>query len=284
MAHPRWALPPQAQVIEYAELACAGTSVYPDAPGHLFNEILPRLIHMDTVLPIHVPLMWPPGGLPARVLASLKETGLISTERVYITPINGGATLHRSKRLYVYASDYNSGHTPLILATSQRVLAERLQKLSETTPLPPDLPSLHHGGIMLLMRNANQARAIVNEAALMAALKNQHPGVLIEAFIPGAPGRSYVESAQRVYGARVVLGPHGANMNNFVAAKAGAWIIEVGYSDKGNPLPSDYFCQARNLGLRYWLSMADSGGYGEGLTVNIDDILEITRRAYSGLE
>ena len=47
-AHPRWSLPTDRPVTEFEELACVGTSVYPNAPGHLFNEILPRLIHMDT--------------------------------------------------------------------------------------------------------------------------------------------------------------------------------------------------------------------------------------------
>ena len=71
-------------------------------------------------------------------------------------------------------------------------------------------------------------------------------------------------------------------MNNFVAALPGAYIIEIGYNDEGNPVPSDYFCQARNLGLHYWLSISDSGCYGCQVTANIDDILEITKRAYSG--
>ena len=271
-------------MVEYDELGCVGTSVYPDAPGHLFNEILPRLIHMDTVLPVHVPLLWPPGSLPQRVLASLRASGLISKERLFIDTVLSGETLYRAKRLYVYASDYTSGHTPLILATSQRVLASRLQLLAERSPLSPGLPSLHHGGIVLLLRRPSDARFVENGALLIDALRKQHPGVFIDDFVPGSEGRSYVEVASRVYGARVVIGPHGANMNNFIAARAGSWVVEVGYSDQENPLPSDYFCQARNLGLRYWLSMADYGSYGGAIRVNIDDILEITKRAFSGKE
>jgi len=290
-AHPRWALPPAARVIEYDELACAGTSVYPDAPGHLFNEILPRLIHLDTVLPTHIPLLWPPGALPARLLDSLRANGLISAERDFVATALGGASVYRARRLYFYASDYPSGHTPLILATSQRVLAARLQALAERGAAaaaaaggpPPDLP-LDHGGIVLLLRNGGEAREVVNAPALLDALRAAHPGVRVDAFVPGAPGRSYVEAAARVLGARVVIGPHGANLNNFVATRAGAWIVELGYADNDNPLPSDYFCQARNLGLRYWLSMADAGSYGSGIVANIDDVLEITRRAYAGGE
>jgi hypothetical protein len=199
----------------------------------------------------------------------------------------GAADLWRAKRLYVYASDYFAGHTPLILATSQRVLAARLQTLAERkdallqAALAPGAPApLRHGGIVVLLRNAGEARAIQNEAALLDALRAAHPGVKIDAFVPGTPGHSYVECASLVYGARVVIGPHGANLNNFVGALPGTFIIEVGYSDSGSPLPSDYFCQARNLGLRYWLSMADSGCYGCGVQVNVDDILEITKKAF----
>jgi hypothetical protein len=314
-AHPRWSLPADRPVAEFDELACVGTSVYPNAPGHLFNEILPRLIHMDTcvfvartaprvraplqpphpplptrsVLPLQIPMLWPPGDLPARVLESLRDNGLISADRVFVMG-TGGADLWRAKRLYVYASDYFAGHTPLILATSQRVLAARLQTLAERkdallqaalAPGAPAPPPLLHGGIVVLLRNAGEARAIQNEAALLDALRAAHPGVKIDAFVPGTPGHSYVECASLVYGARVVIGPHGANLNNFVGALPGTFIIEVGYSDSGSPLPSDYFCQARNLGLRYWLSMADSGCYGCGVQVNVDDILEITKKAFA---
>ena len=106
-------------------------------------------------------------------------------------------------------------------------------------------------------------------------------GVPIDAFVPGGAGRSYVECAARVLAARVVIGPHGANLNNFVAQRAGGTIVEIGYADNDNPLPSDYFCQARNLGLRYWLSMADAGSYASGIVANVDDILEITKQAFA---
>jgi hypothetical protein len=208
----------------------------------------------------------------------------VSAERRFVVPALGRGALQRARRLYTYASDYASGHTPLILATSQRVLARQLQTLVERAPPPPDLPRLAHGGIVLLMRSPGQARVVDNEAALIDALRAQHPGVFIDAFVPGAPGRSYVECASRVYGARVVIGPHGANLNNFVGARAGAWIVEIGYSDEGNPLPSDYFCQARNLGLRYWLSMADQGSYGSSIVANVQDILDITKMAYEEMK
>ena len=285
----RWAIPPAAHVVEFEELGCAGTSVYPTAPGHFFNEILPRLVHMDMVLPIRIPILWPPGDLAKRMLTSFIANGLVSKERVFIDTVLGASTLYRAKRLYVFTSDYPAGLTPLILSMSQRMLAARLHSWIESeerkrasTPGAPalDLP-FEHGGIVLILRNKGEPRSISNEDELIAALKAQHPGIHIDAFVPGSPGRSFLESSSRVYGAKVVIGPHGANMNNFVGAKSGTWIVEIGYSDGGNPLPGDYFCQARNLGMRYWLSMADSGGYVSGIIANIPDILAITKLAYS---
>lgn len=285
----RWAIPSTARVIEYDELGCVGTSVYPTAPGHFFNEILPRLIHMDMVLPTRIPMLWPPGEMPKRMLASFIASGLVSKDRVFVDTVNGASTLYRAKRLYVFTSDYDPGLTPLILTMSQRMFAARLhswieseeRKRSSLSNAPAlDLP-FDHGGIVLILRNKGEPRSIVNEDELISSLRSQHPGIFIDAFVPGSPGRSFLECSSRVYGAKVVIGPHGANMNNFVGAKPGTWVVEIGYSDEGSPLPGDYFCQARNLGMRYWLSMADSGSYSSGIIANVPDILRITKMAYN---
>jgi hypothetical protein len=214
-AHPRWKLPPELPVREeFAELAVAGTSVYPNAPGHLFNEILPRLLHMDTVLPLHIPLMWPPGAMPGRLLDALRENGLLSEGRRFVMA-SEAPELYRAQRLYVYASDYFVGHTPLILATSQRVLAARLQALVAKKDAAlraaggaPEVP-LHHGGIVVLQRNPGESRHVTNGDEMVERLRKQHPGVLVAAFVPGSAGRSYVEAASFAYGAKVIIGPHG---------------------------------------------------------------------------
>ena len=48
-----------------------------------------------------------------------------------------------------------------------------------------------------------------------------------------------------------------------------------------SPLPSDYFCQARNLGLRYWLSMTNTGCYGCPTRANVEELVDIVGRAYA---
>ena len=277
--HPRWELRGDVPVTLYEELACAGTSVYPEAPGHLFNEILPRLIHLDSVLPVHIPLLWPPGALPGRLLADLQAAGLVSSERTFV-PQPAVPSLFRARRLYVYTSDYGSGHTPLILYTSQRVFAARLHARSAALAAAGGSGSTGGKRIIVLQRAPGQPRAIGNHEALMEALRAAFPGHTVDTFLPGSPGYSFVEVAAMVYDARVVIGPHGANMNNIVGMREGCWVVEVGYSDSGESMPSDYFCQARNLGLRYWLAMADSGSYGGGIVANIPDILDIVKQAF----
>ena len=83
----------------------------------------------------------------------------------------------------------------------------------------------------------------------------------MEAFEPGVgTGNGVMEVAERVFAARLVMGPHGANLNNLWAARPGAWVIEFGYPFGPPGLPAPYFGMARNLGLCYWLSMAVNGG------------------------
>ena len=122
---------------------------------------------------------------------------------------------------------------------------------------------------------------MTNEADLLSALRQAFPGVLFDAFNPGStPELSFLEVASCIYGARVIIGPHGANLNNQMAARPGAWLVEVGY-DGGMVMPSDFFGLARNLGLRYWLSPSSSGSYGAPLTVVVEDAVEIARLAFA---
>lgn len=65
-------------------------------------------------------------------------------------------------------------------------------------------------------------------------------------------------------------------MNNMLFLHQGCWVVEIGYigspENGGKPLPSDYVCLARNLGHKYFLSIAVSGGYGSPLVADLEDI------------
>ena len=138
-----------------------------------------------------------------------------------------------------------------------------------------EMTPLVHNGIVILSRGQGHARSMVNEAELLAALHTAFPGHFIDAF---EPQDSILKVAQRLYGAALVIGPHGATLNNLYGAHIGAAVIEIAYNG-GMFFPSEYFCLARNLGLRYWLSPSLQGEYGSPMRVDIDDIISIAREA-----
>ncbi len=116
----RWSLP-DVPVTEFDELACAGTAVYPTAPGHYYSEILPRLLALDLLLPEHVPLLWPSGDMSERVLADFKAAGILSALRPFPLFETAGsrAQLARARRLFTLASTVEvAGFSPLMLMVS----------------------------------------------------------------------------------------------------------------------------------------------------------------------
>lgn len=267
----RWQIPKNVPVIEYDELACAGTSVYPSEPGHFFNEILPRLVHMDATLPSHIPLLWPDGALPERILTEFRTKGLISSHRLYVP--TQAPSLHRARRMYVFASDYGAEHTPLLTLLGHATLQARIHAyVSARTSM------VHNGVVVLTRGQSGRARSIANQQDLLAALENSLPGVTIDAFEPTS-SLLFLEVARRVYEARVIIGPHGANLNNIMGARPGTYVIELGYAG-GMMMPSDFFCLARNLGLNYWLSPSVSGNYGSVLHVNVADVIKIVKTVF----
>ena len=265
----RWKVPRGVPVSDHDELACAGTAVYPLAPGHFFNAILPRLVHMDATLPEHIPLLWPDGDLPARVLEEFRAAGLISARRAYVP--TQSPRLHRARRMYTYASDYGPGHTPLNIMLGHATLQARI--LRHVAARAPAM----HGGVVVLTRGRDgKARSVENQDELLRALAAALPGVAVDAFEP-AGHMPFLEVAARVHPARLVMGPHGANLNNVFAARPGAAVVEFGFAG----MPSEYFCVARNLGLEYWLVPSLAGGQGSRLRVSVPDVVDIARRVFS---
>jgi hypothetical protein len=85
-----------------------------------------------------------------------------------------------------------------------------------------------HGGIVLLTRGQDgKARSMVNQDELLGALRTGWPELTIDAFEPTAD-IPFLEAAMRVHHARVVMGPHGANLNNVLGARVGTLMIEFG--------------------------------------------------------
>lgn len=262
---PRWTLPAGVKINEHEELACAGVAIYPGAPGHFFNEILPRLLHLDAALPKRIPLLWPDGDIPARILTEFQAEGLLSTDRIYL-PTNA-PSLHRARVMYFYASKYYAPfHAPLILRMSQKLLWARIQDRLCHRKI-----SKHVNHVVLLHRGTSgRARSLINQDELLRALSFGS----VDALEPDTGSTSFMDIMQRVNQAHAIIGPHGANMANIFGARTGAKVIEIGYSG-GMRMPSDFFCLARNLGLRYWLSPSIHGSYGSPIMADIEDVLAI---------
>jgi len=268
--HGRWRLPRGVPVYDYDELGCVGVAVYPGAPGHFFNEILPRLLHMDATLPVHIPILWPDGGVPASILNTFREVGILSRPREFV--LTQGPRLHRARRMYVYTSDYDPWHTPLIVLLGHANLRAGIHRY-----VAARVPATHDGIVFLTRGADGKSRSVVNQGELLAALAEAFPGKTVDAFEPTGD-LPFLDVAARVYPARVVIGPHGANLNNVIGARPGTTMVEFGYP---GGIPSDFFCLGRNLGFRYWLSPSLEGEYGTPMRANIPDIISIIRTAYA---
>jgi hypothetical protein len=268
----RWQVPRGVPVLDYDELGCVGLAVCPGAPGHFFNEILPRLLHMDATLPAHIPMLWPDGGIPDHVLHAFRDAGILSRARDFV--VTHSARLHRARRMYVLTSDYGPEHTPLITLLGHARLRAGIHGY-----VAARVPATHDGIVFLTRGTDGKDRSVSNQGELLAALAEAFPGKTMDAFEP-AGDMPFLDVAARVYPARVVIGPHGANLNNIWGARPGTTMVEFGYVG-GMGMPSDFFCLGRNLGLRYWLSPSLQGDYVSPMRANIPDIVGIIRTAYA---
>ena len=227
---------------------------------------------MDATLPAHIPLLWPDGGIPARILDAFRDAGILSRTREYV--VTQSARLHRARRMYVFTSDYNPGHTPLIILLGHANLRDKVHRF-----VAARVPAMHDGIVFLTRGADGKSRSVTNQGELLAALAAAFPGKTVDAFEPTGD-ISFLDVAARVHPARVVIGPHGANLNNIVGARPGTTMVEFGYAG-GMNMPSDFFCLARNLGFRYWMSPSLQGEYGSPMSVNVPDIVNIVRTAYN---
>jgi hypothetical protein len=73
---------------------------------------------------------------------------------------------------------------------------------------------------------------------LLAALRAGWPDVTIDAFEP-TENVPFLDAAMRVHHARIVMGPHGANLNNVLGARPGTTIIEFGSVPQS--APTEYY-------------------------------------------
>lgn len=274
---------PAVRVVEHAVLATAGPLRCAWCPGHFFNEALPVLLLLDALLPATVPLLWPAGDVPEAAARALRRAGVLSPRRrVLLEPRE--PTLHHVQRLYAFRDTGAIATSWLAQRFAARVLqravaAPALTAAAAATagyaPAAADPPPAVMA--VVLLREGASTRRLTNAPAVVAAIRAAVPGVVVDAFTPsadGSAGTGFLEGGARVSRACLLVGVHGANLAQMTFLRPGCWVVELGAAD----IFSDYYCLARNLGLRYWLSLGSAGAHGAtDFTANVDELADILR-------
>ena len=231
---------------------------------------------MDMVLPKHVRIMWPDGGIATHFLQELRSEGLISDRPLVL--VENEPRYYRARRMFFFRSSREWNEGPWITWLTQRLVQQRiLPGLASRTSHHP-FEEARYRVIVLERPPESSTRRLENHDELMARLREWLPedeGFTFDTFVPGpAHGNPMWKTAERVYKGCLLIGPHGGNMPNLMFMRPGCWVVEVGFMDESFHLPTDFSCLARNLGLTYWMSIAE-GGYGGTLRADMDDIREI---------
>ena len=284
------------------ELAVAGYAEGVAAPGHFHNEVLPRLLFLDSVLPRHIPMAWPGGDIPAEFKKVFESAGLLSNRTFIVTKLRSPIT-QVAKRLYFVTSTTRQGD-PLCLWSLQRLLHgmwmrvfdredvlagtikvkssaySRVLASAQSTALSQNQNQSQPVKFFVVQRPRGRSRSITNHKALLDRLVAALPAVKVEE-ITFSEG-SLISTARKLRNGKLFIAPHGAGLNNMFMLPYGATVVEIGYVGGADfPWPSDYLCLARNLGFRYYASLAESGGQGSDLTANIDEIVNIAKEVFA---
>lgn len=232
---------------------------------------------MDMVLPRRVPLLWPHEGVAVSMLNALRDENLLSDRKIIKIPSRDSPMHYRARRIFYFRTNREWDQGPWVSWYTQRILQQLLLPiLARRTNNSHIKDARHH--IVVFQRRPGTKRSLANHNYLMERLREWLPeseGFSHESFVPGSSdGFPFWDVGERTYKSCLIIGPHGGNMPNMIFMRPGCWVIEIGYEDPTYPLPSDFYCFARNLGLTYWLSIGDFRG-SNSLTANLDDIHNI---------
>lgn len=305
-----WWIAPHHPVLEYAELAVPGGVVFADTIGHFANEMLPSLLLLDKLVPLHVPLVWPDGQVTRYFLEELKNEGVLDPNRPLVMVSNKKPSLARAQRLYVLRPARRYDQAPNVAWVSQRLMQLMLTKglhrrLSAASQAPTradqhDSTDSASGAIgitgtglrngptatlltrlhrVVIFQRSMEPRRVSNHDQLVSAVAAAlGPTFIIEEFEPSPEaGHPLWDTAARVNAACFIIGPHGANMLNVMFLEPGnpCWVVELGYSQRNPSMMPDWYCLTRNLGYTYYLSLALESGYQVPMEANIQEVAAI---------
>ena len=254
------------------ELAVVGYVEGINAPGHFPNEIFPRLLFLDSVLPPDIPMAWPEGEMPREFYEAFSSKGVLSS-RNFIFTKPGKPLVQAAKRLFFVTSSTRQGD-PLCLWSLHRLVHSAWAKV-----VPADDPKsgTKTRNVFVLKRPLGRSRALTNHDQLVKKLRASVPASVIVEEIVVNRG-DLLSAAKKLRAGKVFIAAHGAGLNNIMMLSNDAAVIEIGYVGGEDFMwPSDYLCLARNLGFTYYASLALSGGQGSDLTANIEEIAAIVK-------
>jgi hypothetical protein len=139
------------------------------------------------------------------------------------------------------------------------------------------------------------AEGISSDMRLRAVLLNRPPGTgrsvdarTVEAAVRAAlpmllsfdaivPTNDVGPLARLLPRACLIMGPHGANLQNLFWVQPGCWLIEIGYIAEPGAfkLPHSFHGASRAMNLTYFVSFATAGSHDVPLSVDAADLTEI---------
>lgn len=141
---------------------------------------------MDMVLPKHVRIMWPDGGIATHFLHEFRSEGLMSDRSMVL--VENEPLYYRARRMFFFRSSREWNEGPWITWLTQRLVQQRfLPVLASRTSHHPFEEARYH--VVILERPPESStRRLENHEELMARLREWLPedeGFTFDTFVPG---------------------------------------------------------------------------------------------------
>jgi hypothetical protein len=228
---------------------------YTTLPGHWPNEYLVRILFLDHILPPHVPLLSAGGTTGDPWTLWLKSVGILHPQRH--VEYYHDYILYRARRLYLFTSIGRDDTGLQVVYAAQLLQAEYFRAWARSEYWNRFNKTLIPHTIVLLRRRG--IRTLLDSDDLEAALQKTYPNVPVISFNPSGGLERLQEQFFNISMARILISPHGANINNIWPMQPGTSLIEINmlnHPPARDEPADDYVGLARNMGLDYHFSRA----------------------------
>ena len=246
---------------------------------------MPRLAFLDRLLPVSIPLVVPQN---PPILAAMRELGVLRRDRQWLVAGLDYFGLISARRVFFAHSPDHPRGPPLTVAGLHAMASSLRAGLDARFAARGEPPVLLANDDSIVVLRRRGERRMANHDAVVANLTARFsPRWRVVEFEPGSSGHNVTETLEVVSRARLVIGPHGANMANLMALPAGAAVIELGFLmpfGAGFSMPEDFAGLSRVLGLRYFTVFAPQIYYEKPWSMDIDigEALDIAAHVMDG--